>query len=67
MTPYTSWVDFGEHLKHPESLVNFVAAYGKHPSITSETTVAGKREAARLIVAPDPPATVPVPRTLRRS
>ena len=53
MTPYTSWVDFGEHLKHPESLVNFVAAYGKHPSITSETTVAGKREAARLIVAPD--------------
>ncbi len=53
MTPYTSWVDFGEHLKHPESLVNFVAAYGKHPSITSETTVAGKREAARLIVAPE--------------
>ncbi|MFL6165133.1 MAG: peroxidase family protein, partial [Ornithinibacter sp.] len=52
MTPYTSWVDFGEHLKHPESLVNFVAAYGKHPSITSETTVAGKREAARLIVNP---------------
>ena len=62
MTPYTSWVDFGEHLKHPESLVNFVAAYGKHPSITSETTVAGKREAARLIVAPEPtddPATIP--------
>ena len=62
MPPYTSWVDFGEHLKHPESLVNFVAAYGKHPSITSETTVAGKREAARLIVAPEPtddPTTIP--------
>ena len=62
MQPYTSWVDFGEHLKHPESLVNFVAAYGKHESITSETTVAGKREAARLIVAPDPtddPASIP--------
>src|SRR3954471_21556233 len=34
LTPYTSWVDFGENLKHPESLVNFVAAYGRHPSIT---------------------------------
>ncbi|HMD12778.1 MAG TPA: peroxidase family protein, partial [Marmoricola sp.] len=62
MQPYTNWIDFGEHLKHPESLVNFVAAYGKHPSITSETTVAGKREAARLIVAPeatDDPTTIP--------
>ncbi len=33
LTPYTSWVDFGENLKHPESLVNFVAAYGTHPTI----------------------------------
>ncbi|MGZ5399590.1 MAG: peroxidase family protein, partial [Nocardioides sp.] len=23
LKPYTSWVDFGENLKHPESLVNF--------------------------------------------
>ena len=30
-TPYKSWVDFGFSLKHPESLVNFVAAYGTHP------------------------------------
>ena len=30
--PYTSWVDFMEHLKHPESLVNFIAAYGTHPT-----------------------------------
>ena len=52
MTPYTSWIDFGQHLKHPESLVNFVAAYGQHPSITSATTMAAKREAARLIVKP---------------
>ena len=62
MTPYTSWVDFGEHLKHPESLVNFVAAYGQHPSITSATTVAAKREAARLIVHPvatDDPTLIP--------
>ena len=32
LTPYTNWIDFGEHLKHPESLVNFVAAYGQHPT-----------------------------------
>ena len=31
LTPYSSWVDFGENLKHPESLTNFVAAYGLHP------------------------------------
>jgi Ca2+-binding RTX toxin-like protein len=53
LTPYTSWSDFGQHLKHPESLVNFVAAYGTHPSITSASTVAGKRAAARAIVDPD--------------
>ena len=34
MAPYTSWADYGQHLKHPESLINFVAAYGTHPSIT---------------------------------
>ena len=53
LAPYTSWVDFGEHLKHPESLVNFVAAYGKHPSIVAATTVAGKRAAAQRIVDPE--------------
>jgi Ca2+-binding RTX toxin-like protein len=52
LAPYTSWADFGQHLKHPESLINFVAAYGQHPSITSETTLAGKRAAAKLIVDP---------------
>ena len=33
LMPYTNWIDFGEHLRHPESLVNFIAAYGTHPSI----------------------------------
>ncbi len=50
MKPYTDWVDFGQQLKHPESLVNFVAAYGTHEAITSETTLAGRREAADRIV-----------------
>ena len=61
VAPYTSWVDYGEHLKHAESLVNFVAAYGKHPTITGATTLADKRAAANAIVAraADPAATGP--------
>src|SRR3954469_18863100 len=63
LAPYTSWADYGQHLKHPESLVNFVAAYGTHTSITSQSTFAGKRRAARAIVdpilSPTDPADVP--------
>ena len=53
LTPYKSWVDFGENMKHPASLINFVAAYGQHDSIKNATTLAAKREAARLLVSPD--------------
>ncbi len=53
LAPYTSWVDFALNVKHPESVVNFVAAYGTHPTITAATDLAGRRAAARLIV--DPP------------
>ncbi|QEY62027.1 heme peroxidase [Metapseudomonas lalkuanensis] len=50
LNPYTSWVDFLDHLKHPESLINFIAAYGTHTSITTATTLAAKRAAATLLV-----------------
>ncbi|MFZ2366927.1 MAG: peroxidase family protein [Azonexus sp.] len=50
LTPYSSWVDFSTHIKHPESLINFIAAYGTHVSITSADTVAEKRAAATLLV-----------------
>ena len=66
LAPYTSWADMGQNLKHPESLVNFVAAYGKHPSITAQTTIVGKRSAAQLIVDPPlgtDPATIPTDAT----
>lgn len=63
LAPYTSWTDFGQHLKHPESLINFVAAYGLHPSITGSTTLAGKRAAARAIVDPRPANTSVTPNT----
>jgi len=53
LKPYASWVEFMQNLRHPESLVNFVAAYGTHAAITSATTLAGKREAANLLVFGD--------------
>ena len=34
LTPYISWLDFAAHLKHFESLINFIAAYGTHQLIT---------------------------------
>jgi Ca2+-binding RTX toxin-like protein len=72
LAPYANWSDFGQHLKHPESLVNFVAAYGTHPSITGASTLEAKRAAARAIVDPfpgqaatpgDPTANPPIPAT----
>ncbi len=48
--PYTSWIDFAQHLKHPESIINFIAAYGTHQTILDETTLVGKRAAALELV-----------------
>jgi len=50
LEPYANWVDFGLGIKHPESLVNFIAAYGTHASITFETTLVGKRAAAQALL-----------------
>ncbi|HYN96063.1 MAG TPA: peroxidase family protein [Pilimelia sp.] len=52
LRPYESWNDFGVGIRHHESLVNFVAAYGTHPSITGN--LAARRSAAALLVAGDP-------------
>jgi len=75
LAPYKHWIGFDQALKHHESLINFVAAYGKHPTIRdsgpddligtdcgtptaslecadNNTTLAGKRAAAKLIVEP---------------
>ncbi|KUM37169.1 heme peroxidase [Arthrobacter sp. EPSL27] len=49
LKPYTSWVDFGQNLKHPDSVVNFMAAYGTHPTITAATSIADKRAAAQRL------------------
>lgn len=50
LRPYESWVDFAGNLKHEASIINFVAAYGTHISITSATTIEGKRDAALAII-----------------
>ena len=50
LLPYDSWADFQQGLRHPESLVNFIAVYGQHPSILSAITMSDKRAAADLLV-----------------
>jgi Ca2+-binding RTX toxin-like protein len=50
LRPYDSWRDFQLGIRHPDSLVNFVAAYGTHDSVTSADTLNAKRAAADLIV-----------------
>jgi Ca2+-binding RTX toxin-like protein len=50
LKPYESWLDLAANLKHEASVINFIAAYGTHSSITSATTLAGKRAAALDLV-----------------
>jgi Ca2+-binding RTX toxin-like protein len=56
LKPYESWADYGLNLRHPESIINFIAAYGLHNTITSEATIEGKRAAAMEIVLGGPNA-----------
>jgi Ca2+-binding RTX toxin-like protein len=50
LAPYENWSEFGAALRHPESLVNFIAAYGAHPTILEAQTLEEKRAAATAIV-----------------
>ncbi|MHC2002030.1 peroxidase family protein [Methylobacterium sp. CM6241] len=50
LKPYTSWADFAQHIKNPTSIINFIAAYGTHATITGATTVDAKRVAAMELV-----------------
>jgi Ca2+-binding RTX toxin-like protein len=50
LAAYTSWTDFALNLKNPASIVNFVAAYGTHETITGAATIEGKRDAAFALV-----------------
>ena len=50
LAAYTSWVDYAGHINNPASIINFIAAYGLHDTITSATTLDAKRAAATAIV-----------------
>ncbi len=50
LRPYDSWTDFAAHLKNEASIINFIAAYGTHATITGATTVQGKRDAAMELI-----------------
>ncbi len=51
LEPYESWEDYRLSMKNPESILNFVAAYGIHPTLQSANTLAGKRTAAEALIA----------------
>ncbi len=59
--PYESWYDFALSMKNPASVINFIAAYGTHASITDKVldatsgvlrdkTAAERRDAATKLV-----------------
>jgi hypothetical protein len=59
LKPYENWAELGGNIRHPESLINFIAAYGIHPLLDQTTTAAEKRAAATAIIEgrDDDPAT----------
>ena len=50
LKPYASWSEFALAIKNPLSVINFIAAYGTHATITGATTLADKRAAAYELV-----------------
>ena len=52
LKPYESWVDFAANLKHPASVINFIAAYGTHAELTTADvdTLVDKRAVATALV-----------------
>ena len=50
LEPYSSWFDFALAIKTPASVINFIAAYGTHSTITGATTLVDKRAAAMALV-----------------
>lgn len=50
LKPYASWTELAINLKNPATIVNLIAAYGQHDTITSALTLADKRLAAEALV-----------------
>ncbi|MFM2105929.1 MAG: hypothetical protein RL338_961 [Chloroflexota bacterium] len=51
LIPYDSWGDLRRRLRHPESLVNFIAAYGTHATILEPSNTTGDRWVAAYKLA----------------
>ncbi|MCU1431233.1 MAG: hypothetical protein JWP95_338 [Actinotalea sp.] len=51
LKPYDSWEDFRLSMRHRASIVNFIAAYGIHPTLQAVSTVDDKRAAAAALSA----------------
>ena len=45
LAPYASWLDYADNLRHPESFINFIAAYGTHPLVAGDDQIAGNNSA----------------------
>ena len=54
-------------IKHPESLVNFIAAYGIHPTLDAATTLADRRLAAEPLAVDPAFLTAPAADSRRRA
>jgi hypothetical protein len=50
LKPYDNWVDLAANLKNSMSVINFIAAYGTHPTIPEDGTLQQKRDAAMVLV-----------------
>jgi len=48
LKPYENWVDFASNLKTPASVINFIAAYGTHPTILAAGNALSARRAAAM-------------------
>ncbi|MFY0736561.1 calcium-binding protein, partial [Aurantimonas sp. NFXS3] len=54
LKPYETWAEFAANLKTPMSVINFIAAYGTHPSIEENGDgMEARRDAAMLLVFGD--------------
>jgi Ca2+-binding RTX toxin-like protein len=41
LMPYANWADYADNMRHEASLVNFIAAYGKHPTLAGVDRIVG--------------------------
>ena len=46
LMPYANWADYADNLRHEASLVNFIAAYGKHPTLAGADGIVGNADDA---------------------